>query len=259
MTTANHARDWPYPRLVAHRGAGRLAPENTLTSMRVGHAHGYRMVEFDVKLAGDGVAFLLHDATLERTTSGRGRADALSWRELSRLDAGGWHSAQYAGEPLPTLAAIARFARTHGVACNIEIKPTPGRERETGAAVALDAATLWRDADVPPLLSSFSDAALAAAREAVPALPRALLVDAPGADWQARLAALECVALDANHQALTPDLVRTARAAGFRVLCYTPNDPERVRELAGWDVDGIITDAVDHVAADALPPPPPLP
>ena len=98
---------WPYPRLCAHRGAGKLAPENTLTAMRVGHAHGYAMVEFDVKLAADNVAFLLHDATLERTTSGRGRADALPWRELSRLDAGGWHSAKYAGEMLPTFAAIA--------------------------------------------------------------------------------------------------------------------------------------------------------
>ena len=114
-------------------------------------------------------------------------------------------------------------------------------------------------ADVPPLLSSFSDAALAAARDAVPALARALLVDAPGTDWQARLAALDCMALDANHQSLTPELVRAARAAGYRVLCYTPNDPQRVRELAGWDVDGIITDAIDHVAADALPPAPPLP
>ena len=151
---------WPYPRLCAHRGAGKLAPENTLTAMRVGLAHGYTMVEFDVKLAADNVAFLLHDATLDRTTSGRGRADALPWRELSRLDAGGWHSAKYAGEMIPTFAAIARWARAHGVLCNIEIKPTPGRERETGAAVALDAAALWRDADVPPLLSSFSEAAL---------------------------------------------------------------------------------------------------
>ncbi len=168
---------WPYPRLCAHRGAGKLAPENTLTAMRVGHAYGYAMVEFDVKLAADNVAFLLHDATLERTTSGRGRADALLWRELSRLDAGGWHSAKYAGEMLPTFAAIGRWARAHGVACNVEIKPTPGRERETGAAVALDAASLWRDAEVPPLLSSFDEAALEAARDAVPALPRALLLD----------------------------------------------------------------------------------
>lgn len=243
---------WPYPRLCAHRGAGKLAPENTLTAMRVGHAHGYAMVEFDVKLAADNVAFLLHDSTLERTTSGRGRADALLWRELSRLDAGGWHSAKYAGEMLPTFAAIARWARAHGIACNVEIKPTPGRERETGAAVALDAASLWRDALVPPLLSSFAEDSLAAALDAVPGLPRALLLDALPADWLARLERLQCVALDANHEALTRDVVVTAHRHGYRVCCYTPNDAARVRELAEWGVDTIITDAVDSIAADSL-------
>jgi glycerophosphoryl diester phosphodiesterase len=253
------AVDWPYPRLIAHRGAGRQAPENTLTSMRVGHAHGYPMVEFDVKLSADGVAFLLHDETLERTTTGRGRADALPWRELALLDAGAWHSAPFTGEPLPTFAAIARWARAHGVHCNVEIKPMPGRERETGAAVAMDAAALWRDAAVPPLLSSFSAEALAAARDTMPALPRALLLDELPADWLARLAALGCVALDANHEALSPDVVRRARAAGYRVLCYTPNDAARIAELAGWGVDGLITDAVDRVGAAALPPAPPLP
>ncbi len=257
MMTTTIAQVWPYPRLVAHRGAGKLAPENTLTAMRVGHAHGYRMVEFDVKLSADNVSFLLHDATLERTTSGRGRADALLWRELSRLDAGGWHSAKYAGEPLPTLASIARWARAHGVHCNIEIKPTPGRERETGAAVALDAATLWRDADVLPLLSSFSEASLDAARDAVPGLPRALLADEL-TDWQHRLARLECVALVANHEVLDGETVRKARAAGYRVLCFTPNEAARISELAEWAVDGIITDAVDHIAADSLASPPPL-
>ncbi len=245
---------WGYPRLCAHRGAGKLAPENTLTAMRVGHAHGYAMVEFDVKLAADNVAFLLHDATLERTTSGRGRADALPWRELARLDAGGWHSAKYAGEMLPSFAAIARWARAHGVACNVEIKPMPGRERETGAAVALDAAALWRDAELPPLLSSFSEAALEAARDAVPGLPRALLLDELPADWPERLARLQCVALDANHLALSADTVRTAHRAGFRVCCYTPNDAARIGELAGWGVDTIITDAIDQIPADSLAP-----
>jgi glycerophosphoryl diester phosphodiesterase len=216
------------------------------------------MVEFDVKLSADNVAFLMHDATLERTTTGRGRADALPWRELSRLDAGGWHSAQYAGEALPTFTAIARWARAHGVACNAEIKPTPGRERETGAAVALDAQALWRDAEVPPLLSSFSEDALIAARDAVPELPRALLLDELPADWLARLQRLECVALDANHKVLTEAVVRAAHAGGYRVLAYTVNDAARVQELGAWGVDGIITDAVDRIAADVLPPAPPL-
>ena len=256
--TANIAKDWPYPRLIAHRGAGKQAPENTLTAMRVGHAHGYRMFEFDVKLSADNLSFLLHDDTLERTTSGRGRADALPWRELSRLDAGGWHSAKFAGEPLPTLASIARWARAHGTLCNIEIKPTSGRERETGAAVALDAMTLWRDADVPPLLSSFSEEALATARDAAPALPRALLSDVLPADWADRLARLSCVAVDVNHKALTADFVRAARSAGYRVLAYTANEAERIAELGAWGVDSVITDAVDHIPADALPPAPPL-
>ncbi len=245
---------WPYPRLCAHRGAGTLAPENTLTAMRVGLAHGYGMVEFDVKLAADNVSFLLHDATLERTTNGRGRADAMVWRDLSRLDAGGWHSAKYAGEALPTFAAVSRWARAHGVACNVEIKPTPGRERETGGAVAIDAASLWRDAEVPPLLSSYAEATLDSARVAASALPRALLLDELPDDWLDRLARLECVALDVDYCVLTAGIVETAHRRGYRVCCFTPNEPERVAELAAWGVDTMITDAVDQIPADTFKP-----
>src|SRR6218665_103624 len=60
---------WPYPRWIAHRGAGLLAPENTLAAFRLGARHGYRMFECDAKLSRDGVPFLLHDTTLERTTN----------------------------------------------------------------------------------------------------------------------------------------------------------------------------------------------
>ena len=241
------ASAWSYPRHVAHRGAGKLAPENTLAAMRLGYAHGYRMVEFDVKLSGDGVAFLLHDATLDRTTDGRGRADALTWAELARLDAGSWHSAAYAGETLPTLRAIARWSIASGVACNIEIKPSPGREGATGAAVALDALALWHGAPIAPLLSSFSEAALAQAMAAAPELPRALLVEKIPADWPERLARLRCVALDTDYREIDVALVAAVHAAGYKMLCYTPNDPAQAAELSRWGVDGIITDAVDAI------------
>ena len=239
---------WPYPRYVAHRGAGKLAPENTLAAMRAGFAHGYRMVEFDVKLSGDGVPFLLHDDTLERTTNGVGRADAMNWTELAKLDAGSWHSPQYAGEPLPTLSAVAHWAIANNVACNVEIKPMPGRERETGAAVALDASELWRGAAIAPVLSSFSEEALVAAREAVPELQRAWLVEEIPDDWQARLARIDCIALDACHKVLTADIVDAAHRAGYRVMTWTANDPVKVNALAAWGVDSIITDAVDRIA-----------
>ena len=90
---------WPYPFWIAHRGAGKLAPENTLAAFRLGAQHGYRMFECDAKLSADGAVFLLHDATLERTTNGHGVAGELPWHTLSQLDAGGWHSRAYAGEP----------------------------------------------------------------------------------------------------------------------------------------------------------------
>src|SRR6266566_2973344 len=231
---------WPYPRYIAHRGAGKLAPENTLAAMRAGFAHGYRMVEFDVKLSGDGVPFLLHDDTLDRTTNGRGRADAMNWTELAKLDAGSWHSAEYAGEALPTLSAIAHWAIANDVACNIEIKPMPGRERETGGAVALDALSLWRGSRVQPLLSSFSEEALAAARGAVPELPRAMLYEHIPADWKERLSRLECIALDTDYRELDAAIVTAAHEAGYKVLTYTANDLAVVRQLAAWNVDGII-------------------
>lgn len=238
---------WPYPRLAAHRGAGKRAPENTLAAFRHGYAHGYRMIECDAKLSADGVAFLLHDATLERTTSGIGRADALAWRELSRLDAGSWHSPAFAGETIPTLAAAAGWCRANDVKLNIEIKPTPGRERETGAAVALDAQTLWVDDDVKPLLSSFCEDALAAARDAVPELPRAWLSETLPDSWREQALALGCIAVDLKHTLLTEALVAQARAAGLRVATWTANEPARVSALLAWGVDTVITDAVDAI------------
>jgi glycerophosphoryl diester phosphodiesterase len=134
----------------------------------------------------------------------------------------------------------------------------PGRERDTGAAVALDAATLWRDAEIPPLLSSFSEASLDAARDAVPEIPRALLLDNVPADWKDRLRRLDCIATVVHHDGLTADIVRKIRSAGYRVLCFTPNEADRINELASWDIDTIITDAVDHIAADSLAPASPL-
>jgi glycerophosphoryl diester phosphodiesterase len=244
---SDRPKRWPYPRFAAHRGAGKQAPENTLAALKLGHSFGYRMAEFDVKLSADGVAFLLHDATLQRTTNGRGRADAMSWRELAQLDAGAWHSRAYAGEPLPTLSSVARYCVKNDVSVNIEIKPTPGRERETGAAVALDASQLWNGSGAAPLLSSFSDAALDAAGETVPDLPRAYLFSRLPKDWRERCEALGCVAVDLKHTLITRAIIDVAHEAGLAVIAWTVNDQARVAKLLDWGVDTIITDAVDRV------------
>jgi glycerophosphoryl diester phosphodiesterase len=236
---------WAYPRWVAHRGAGKLAPENTLAAFRLGASHGYRMFECDAKLSADGVPFLMHDATLERTTNGHGVGGDQPWSALSRLDAGGWHSRSYAGEPLATLENLARFCRHNDYFLNIEIKPTPGVEQRTGEVVAAEAARLWADAAVPPLLTSFRPEALAGARSTARHLPRGLLLDTLWNDWLDVARQLECAAIVCNYALWDAATVAQVHGAGMRCLSYTVNDESVARHLLRLGTDGIITDRVD--------------
>ncbi|MEO8020663.1 glycerophosphodiester phosphodiesterase [Polaromonas sp.] len=239
---------WPYPRWIAHRGAGKFAPENTLAAFRLGAAHGYRMFECDAKLSADGVLFLMHDTTLERTTSGRGTGGDQPWHALSLLDAGSWHSRAYAGEPLASLGNLARYCLRNGYFLNIEIKPTPGLEAQTGTAVAHAAARLWEGAAVPPLLTSFQPEALEAAQAAQPQLPRGLLLDSLWKGWLETGLTLDCTALVCNHALWDSSSVLQAKSAGFRCLSYTVNDEWAVQRLLDLGTDGIITDRIDLFA-----------
>ncbi len=244
---------WPWPRLLAHRGGGRLAPENTLAALACGRAHGYRGVEFDAMLAADGVAVLMHDETLDRTTDGHGPVARRSAAELARLDAGGWFARRYAGEPVPSLAQALDCCRALGLWANVEIKPGPGAEALTGARVALEVASRWpADPGGPggagaPLLSSFATVALEAARAAAPHLARGLLFDRIPDDWRATMDRLGCRSLHCNHRHLSPARAAAVRDAGYGLLCYTVDEPARVRELRDWGVDACCTDRVDLV------------
>ncbi len=243
---------WPYPPLVAHRGAGTLAPENTLAAMRVGASFGYKMVEFDAKLSQDQVAILLHDAELERTTDGLGKAADHSYAALAKLDAGLWFGSAFRGEPIPTLEAIARYTLSHDIASNIEIKPTPGLEAITGTAIARQAKHDWRAAPVPPLLSSFSLVALEAAQHEAPNLPRGWITTKLDENWRQTLTRLDCVSIHLHHLLLNQALLDDIHAAGFRVAAWTVNDPVRAAELLQWGVDSVITDALDLIDPESI-------
>lgn len=241
---------WPYPRIVAHRGGGALAPENTLGAIRLGASMGFKGVEFDVMLAGDGTPVLIHDETLERTTNGRGEVPATPYSEIARLDAGSWHGERWRGERVPAFEEAGRLCRELGIWANVEIKPAKGHERATGEAAARMARDLWRGAALPPVLSSFSPEALAAARDAAPELPRGCLVDEVAADWERHLRDLECVALHCNYEHLDAALAARIHAAGYAVLVWTVNEPAVARQVLGWGVDCLVTDALDRVAPE---------
>ncbi|MEG0044205.1 MAG: glycerophosphodiester phosphodiesterase family protein, partial [Massilia sp.] len=136
---------WPWPRILAHRAGGTLAPENTVAGLRCGMAAGFRAIEFDVMLARDGVPVVLHDPGLGRTVRGSGSVFEHDALDLAAMDAGSWFGPAFAGEPVPLFDAFARLCMAHGIWMNIEIKPAPGYERETGRVVAQMTAALFAD------------------------------------------------------------------------------------------------------------------
>jgi len=255
---------WPYPRALAHRGGGTLAPENTLAGFRAGLQFGYRAAEFDVMLTRDEVPVLMHDPQRGRTLPGSGAIADIDWAELRELEAGAWHGPAFAGERVCTLQQALAFCSSHGIWMNVEIKPAhPAQARRTGELTALAVARHFAPllqalregtaqgggAAQLPVLSSFSLEALQAARQAAPELPRGFLVDVIAADWEAQLRQLDAVALHTNHKHLDQAQAQAVKAAGFGLFCYTVNEPGRAAEIAGWGVDGFCTDRIDLIDA----------
>jgi glycerophosphoryl diester phosphodiesterase len=236
--------------MIAHRGGGTLAPENTLAGVRKAKEMGYAGVEFDVMLAADATPILMHDQRLERTTNGSGAIAETAYRDMLKLDAGGWYSREHAGEPVPSLEHAARLCIELGLWADIEIKPSTGFEVQTGKAAALAAQALWRGATVQPLLCSFQPAALAAAKEAAPELPRGALTKRIPPDWEQWMQKLGCVSLHCDYRLLLPHEARAVRDAGYWLVCWTVNDPAIARVLLDWGADAIITDRLDLLAPD---------
>ena len=223
------------PRVIGHRGAAAYTPENTLASFREARRRGATWVEIDVKLTADGVPIVMHDSSLKRTMG----VDRLV-AETPRAELPG---------DVPTFEeAIACFAEL-GLGCNVEIKPCEGRETETARATVQTLGRCWPASLPPPLLSSFKDASLAAARTAAPDFARAILLDTIGEDWRSRAEAVGAVGVNTNGKRLTAVQAVDIRKAGYALSVYTINDGDVARALVGMGVDCVITDAPDVVLA----------
>lgn len=214
------------PLLLGHRGAPFDAPENTIASFQLALDSGADGVELDVQISADGVAVVIHDETLERTTDGRGRVSDLHW---SRIEA-----VRSAGEPVPSLADAARWAVETGAWLNVEIKARSA----AGATVdALRAAGLGARV----IVSSFHPSVVAEVGEREPGMQRFLLVDAWG-DAE-RDAAVACGAqgICLGVKGATERALRELRDADLPVVVWTVDDPVRIAQLTDAGVLAIIT------------------
>lgn len=235
--------NWPYPKIVAHRGGGSLAPENTLGAIRLGASMGFKAVEFDVMLAGDGTPVIIHDETVDRTTDGHGEVSKMTFAELARFK-------NKNSERIPKYEEAVALCRELGICANVEIKPARGHERKTGEAVARMTRELWRGAPLAPLLSSFSIDALAAARAVAPELARGYLVDKVPRDWRDTMKRLACIALHCNFKSLSGELATEIHGAGYSILLWTVNDPADAQRLLKMGADCLVTDALDRIGPD---------
>ena len=224
------------PKVIGHRGAAAYAPENTLASFREARRRGATWVETDIVLTADDVPIVMHDNSLKRTT-GIDRLVAETRRADLPTD-------------VPTFEeAIACWGEL-GLGCNVEIKPTKGREVETARAVVETLRRCWPSHLPPPLLSSFKDASLIAAHDAAPEFARALLIG----ELRGRLARAcrggraQRVSTPTVRRLTAPWAVEISKA-GYALGVYTINDGAVAKALVGMGVDCVITDAPDVILA----------
>jgi glycerophosphoryl diester phosphodiesterase len=223
------------PKVMGHRGAAAYAPENTLESFREARRRGVTWVETDIVLTADGVPILMHDDSLKRTT-GIDRLVA----ETRRTDL---------PASVPTFEeAIACWGEL-GLGCNVEIKPSEGREAETARTVVETLRRCWPAHLPQPLLSSFKDASLAAAHAAAPEFARALLIKQLADDWRTRAEAVAATGINTDGKLLTAVRAVEIRKAGYALGVYTINDGDVAKALVGMGVDCVITDAPDVILA----------
>jgi glycerophosphoryl diester phosphodiesterase len=234
------------PPVIGHRGAAGCAPENTLAGLRKAKELDCRWVEFDVRLTADGELILLHDERLERTTNGRGKAALMPLTTVRRYYAGHRFGPSFPEERVPTLIEAVGVLGELGVGANIELKAARGREAETGAAAAALLSRIWPPHLPEPLISSFLQEALLAAKTLAPSIARGMLFRAVPRNWRVLAEKLGCATIHADHRSLHPALVAEIREAGYASLAYTVNDAARAYTLFGWGVTSVFSD-IPHI------------
>lgn len=261
------------PLVSAHKGHTAAFPEQTLEAFSAAFELGAEILEVDVRRSRDGELVLLHDPTLERTTSGTGPVAGQTLAQLERLDAGAWFDPRFIGLRIPTAGAALDLTLDAGRTIVFDIKGPSGLdaalEDEEQLDVARDVARLIdeRGALDSAVIVSFNHRSLAAARARVPGVEVApwMPEDRP-ADPVANVAttrALGARVMIHTHTLLTEELMAAARDADLAIWAWTTTDRPsldaclryRPDALDGGDVVAM-TEAIDRAGFPARPAPP---
>ncbi len=233
---------FPHPFLLAHRGASKYAPENTLPAFELALEQGADGVELDAKLSADGEVVVIHDASVDRTTGGHGKVSQLTLAEMRALDAGALFEERFRGTRIPTLAEVFEALGSRAI-INVELTnystPLDGLVNKVCALVKA------HGLQERILFSSFLGLNLRRARRLLPEVPCGLLAF-PG--WKGAWAR-SFGFMFSDFEALHPHLsdasarqVSRVHQLKRRIVAWTVNGREEIERLKGWGVDGFITD-----------------
>lgn len=234
------------PKVIAHRGMSRRAPENTLASLQKTYEYHMPWLEFDVMLTADHVPVVFHDESLERLCGINKLISNTNYSELLSYDIGSWFSKEFSEQRIPSFQSYLEHCAQFNLGINVEIKPSVGQEFATAQAVIKGLHQYW-SLEKPLLVSSFSITSLAVARVLDERIPLGLLVDEWFENWFDVLKQLNCVSLHANEAILTAEKVAQIKNAGFLVLAYTVDDPARAQTLFSWGVDAVFSNVPDLI------------
>jgi glycerophosphoryl diester phosphodiesterase len=206
---------------------------------------GATFIETDLRISHDARFVAMHDATLDRTTNGRGLARDFTLAQLRELDAGSWYGAEFAGERIPTLDEILNFAREADVVFYLEIKHESGWGVHHGIAGALRAA----NDPARTVVISFEPSLLEKLRKLDAGLLTGFLFETPLENAIERAQQMGVRQILPRADLVTRQLLSEAKDAGLQVVTWTVNEPAQMERLISMGVNGIMSDFPDRLRA----------
>ncbi|MBL8049815.1 MAG: hypothetical protein JNM46_01210 [Anaerolineales bacterium] len=233
---------FPSPIILAHRGDLAHAPENTIPSFSQAIQKGADGVELDAKLTADGHVIVIHDATVDRTTNGKGKVASFGLDEIRKLDAGTWFDSKFSGTQVPLLEEV---FETVGKDKLINIELTNYSTPKDGLTRKVCELIKKHNNQEQIIFSSFFASNLKIAMQILPEVPRGLLA-MPGLIglWARSFGFMfgEYQALHPHISNASKEQIQRAHRLKRRVHVWTANTPEEITRLRDWGVDGIFTD-----------------
>lgn len=235
------------PLIIAHRGASGHAPENTMTAFRQAVDLGADGLELDVTMSRDRRVVVIHDDTLDRTTTGKGLVHETEWRALHTLDAGRWFAPEFAGERIPLLQEVLELV-SPALYLNVEIKSGP-LALETLAAV-VDLLQRHRSR-ANTCITSFDEAVIRSCLQHDPDMTCGLIFEA---DNLHRAFSGPWRLLSSHYPLITDAFMEQSKTEHRSVFTWTVNSVDVMQRMVSAGVDGIITNFPDRLAAMLNPP-----